>query len=173
MSLLLCNQSIIVYFSDIIYMKIIAYFLIEIIFIILLIFSLLLFSPPPPPPPFLFSSITNHDYNDYPTTVCLIYVERLMEQAHVPLVGSTWRPVLLCGLLLASKVWQDLRYNNNIIIRHIIKITQFVWTFFFTPIFYYWNISHVYIDGGNVFVVLILWRETIFKYWYDILFVII
>jgi hypothetical protein len=41
--------------------------------------------------------------------VCLIYVERLMEYAKVPLVASTWRPCLLCGLLLASKVWQDLR----------------------------------------------------------------
>jgi len=40
--------------------------------------------------------------------VCLIYVERLMEQAHVPINGKTWRPLLLCGLLLASKVWQDL-----------------------------------------------------------------
>ena len=43
--------------------------------------------------------------------VCLIYVERLMEHAKVPLVALTWRPCLLCGLLLASKVWQDLRYN--------------------------------------------------------------
>ena len=41
-------------------------------------------------------------------TVCLIYVERLMESAFVPIVGKTWRPCLLCGLLLASKVWQDL-----------------------------------------------------------------
>ena len=41
--------------------------------------------------------------------VCLIYIERLMEKANVPLVAKTWRPVLLCGLLLASKVWQDLR----------------------------------------------------------------
>lgn len=39
--------------------------------------------------------------------VCLIYVERLMEKAHVPVVATTWKPVLLCGLLLASKVWQD------------------------------------------------------------------
>lgn len=41
--------------------------------------------------------------------VCLIYVERLMELAHVPLVSKTWKPCLLCGMLLASKVWQDLR----------------------------------------------------------------
>lgn len=44
-----------------------------------------------------------------PNTVCLIYVERLMESAFVPLVNKNWRPILLCGLLLASKVWQDLR----------------------------------------------------------------
>ncbi|CAN0488955.1 unnamed protein product, partial [Phaeothamnion confervicola] len=36
--------------------------------------------------------------------VCLIYVERLMEVASVPLLRTTWRPILLCGLLLASKV---------------------------------------------------------------------
>lgn len=41
--------------------------------------------------------------------VCLIYVERLMEQARVPLLAKNWRPCLICGLLLASKVWQDLR----------------------------------------------------------------
>lgn len=41
--------------------------------------------------------------------VCLVYVERLMETANVPLVSQNWRPILLCGLLLASKVWQDLR----------------------------------------------------------------
>ena len=41
--------------------------------------------------------------------VCLIYVERLMEQAYVPLSPTTWRPCVICGLLLASKVWQDLR----------------------------------------------------------------
>lgn len=39
--------------------------------------------------------------------VCLIYVERLMEKGKVPLTAQTWRPCLLCGLLLASKVWQD------------------------------------------------------------------
>lgn len=37
----------------------------------------------------------------------LIYVERLMERGHVPLTAGTWRPIVLCALLLASKVWQD------------------------------------------------------------------
>ncbi|KAL3798386.1 hypothetical protein HJC23_005039 [Cyclotella cryptica] len=44
--------------------------------------------------------------------VCLIYVEKLMEVAKVPLVSSTWRPIFMCGLLLASKVWQDLSSWN-------------------------------------------------------------
>ena len=44
--------------------------------------------------------------------VCLIYVERLMEVAKVPLLACTWRPIFLCGLLLASKVWQDLSSWN-------------------------------------------------------------
>jgi len=44
--------------------------------------------------------------------VCLIYVERLMEVAKVPLLSSTWRPIFMCGLLLASKVWQDLASWN-------------------------------------------------------------
>lgn len=44
--------------------------------------------------------------------ICLIYVERLMEVAKVPLLACTWRPIFLCGLLLASKVWQDLSSWN-------------------------------------------------------------
>jgi len=44
--------------------------------------------------------------------VCLIYVERLMEIAKVPVVARTWRPIFMCGLLLASKVWQDLSSWN-------------------------------------------------------------
>jgi hypothetical protein len=44
--------------------------------------------------------------------VCLIYVEKLMADAKVPLVAETWRPIFLCGLLLASKVWQDLSSWN-------------------------------------------------------------
>lgn len=39
--------------------------------------------------------------------ICLIYVERIMEVAKVPVMAKTWRPIFMCGLLLASKVWQD------------------------------------------------------------------
>lgn len=39
--------------------------------------------------------------------VGLIYVERLMETAKVPVMANTWRSIFMCGLLLASKVWQD------------------------------------------------------------------
>ncbi|TDH69478.1 hypothetical protein CCR75_005882 [Bremia lactucae] len=46
------------------------------------------------------------------TIVCLIYIERLMEEANVPLLAATWRPIVVCGLLLASKVWQDLSSWN-------------------------------------------------------------
>lgn len=35
-----------------------------------------------------------------------------MEQAKVPLMACTWRPIFMCGLLLASKVWQDLSSWN-------------------------------------------------------------
>ena len=31
----------------------------------------------------------------------------------MPLVSTTWRPCLLCGLLLASKVWQDISSWNS------------------------------------------------------------
>ena len=31
-----------------------------------------------------------------------------MEVGNVPLLAKTWKPILICGLLLASKVWQDL-----------------------------------------------------------------
>lgn len=44
--------------------------------------------------------------------VSLIYVERMMELAKVPLLASTWRPIFMAGLLLASKVWQDLNSWN-------------------------------------------------------------
>ena len=35
-----------------------------------------------------------------------------MELGKVPLLACTWRPIFMCGLLLASKVWQDLSSWN-------------------------------------------------------------
>jgi hypothetical protein len=35
-----------------------------------------------------------------------------MEAAKVPLLACTWRPIFMCGLLLASKVWQDVSSWN-------------------------------------------------------------
>lgn len=46
------------------------------------------------------------------SVVCLVYVERLMETAGIDLLANNWRPIMLCGLLLASKVWQDLNCWN-------------------------------------------------------------
>jgi hypothetical protein len=36
--------------------------------------------------------------------VCLVYTERLMELAGVLLLVNNWRTIVLCALLLASKV---------------------------------------------------------------------
>ena len=46
------------------------------------------------------------------SVVSLIYIERLMEKSGVELLADNWRPILLCGLLLASKVWQDVNPWN-------------------------------------------------------------
>lgn len=46
------------------------------------------------------------------SVTCLIYVERLMNSGKVPLLATTWRPILLCSMLMASKVWQDFAAYN-------------------------------------------------------------
>ncbi|GMH48820.1 hypothetical protein TrVE_jg4016 [Triparma verrucosa] len=61
---------------------------------------------------FMYSLFKKVQLSSECSVVCLIYVERLMERANVPLMAKTWRPIVLCGLLLASKVWQDLSSWN-------------------------------------------------------------
>jgi hypothetical protein len=56
---------------------------------------------------FAFQLFKSVELSSECSIICLIYVERLMEKAKVPLMANTWRPILMCGLLLASKVWQD------------------------------------------------------------------
>jgi hypothetical protein len=46
------------------------------------------------------------------SVICLVYIERLMRVADVKLLACNWRPILVAGLLLASKVWQDLSTWN-------------------------------------------------------------
>lgn len=56
---------------------------------------------------FAFQLFKSVELSSECSIICLIYVERLMEIAKVPLMANTWRPMFMCGLLLASKVWQD------------------------------------------------------------------
>lgn len=43
----------------------------------------------------------------------LIYVDRLISMKNISLLPCNWRPVTLCALLLASKVWPDNTPTNE------------------------------------------------------------
>ena len=45
--------------------------------------------------------------------VTLIYVDRLISMKNISLLPCNWRPVTLCALLLASKVWPDNTPTNE------------------------------------------------------------
>lgn len=44
--------------------------------------------------------------------ICLVYINRLIAFTEMPLQPTNWRPMLLCSLLVAQKVWDD-RYLTN------------------------------------------------------------
>lgn len=44
--------------------------------------------------------------------ICLVYVNRLIAFTELPLQPTNWRPLVLCSLLVAQKVWDD-RYLSN------------------------------------------------------------
>ena len=44
--------------------------------------------------------------------ICLIYINRLIAFTGMPLHPTNWRPLVLCSLLVAQKVWDD-RYLSN------------------------------------------------------------
>lgn len=44
--------------------------------------------------------------------VCLVYINRFISISEMPLMPTNWRPLLLCALLVAQKVWDD-RYLSN------------------------------------------------------------
>jgi len=44
--------------------------------------------------------------------ICLVYINRLIAFTEMPLQPTNWRPLILCSLLVAQKVWDD-RYLSN------------------------------------------------------------
>eukprot|EP00357_Protocruzia_adherens_P008197 CAMPEP_0115030686 /NCGR_PEP_ID=MMETSP0216-20121206/37988_1 /TAXON_ID=223996 /ORGANISM="Protocruzia adherens, Strain Boccale" /LENGTH=258 /DNA_ID=CAMNT_0002407997 /DNA_START=87 /DNA_END=863 /DNA_ORIENTATION=- len=44
--------------------------------------------------------------------ICLVYINRLIAFTGLPLHPTNWRPLILCALLVAQKVWDD-RYLSN------------------------------------------------------------
>jgi hypothetical protein len=44
--------------------------------------------------------------------VCLIYINRLIAFTQLVLSPKNWRPIILCALLVAQKVWEDKNLNN-------------------------------------------------------------
>ncbi|CAN0438538.1 unnamed protein product, partial [Ascophyllum nodosum] len=62
---------------------------------------------------FVTNIFVNASLSSECSVICLIYVERLMTLARVPLLESTWKPIVLVSLLLASKMWQDLGSWNG------------------------------------------------------------
>lgn len=44
--------------------------------------------------------------------ICLVYINRLIAFTGLPLYPTNWRPLILCSLLVAQKVWDD-KYLSN------------------------------------------------------------
>ena len=57
--------------------------------------------------------------------ICLVYVNRMIAFTEIPLLPTNWRPLILCALLVAQKVWDD-RYLSN-------ADFAYIYPFFGTP----------------------------------------
>merc|ERR1719198_2902957 len=44
--------------------------------------------------------------------VSLVYIERLIAVSEVPILVTSWRPILLAALILSQKVWDDRSLHN-------------------------------------------------------------
>jgi len=62
--------------------------------------------------------------------VSLVYIERLIKQSQVPILITSWRPILLAALILAQKVWDDRALHN-------------IYFAFFCPMFTLKEINHL------------------------------
>ena len=45
--------------------------------------------------------------------ICLVYINRLIAFTEMPLQPTNWRPLVLCSLLVAQKVWDDQYLSNS------------------------------------------------------------
>lgn len=57
-------------------------------------------------------SISHLTFSPECCIICLVYVNRLIAFTDLPLQPTNWRPLVLCSLLVAQKVWDD-RYLSN------------------------------------------------------------
>jgi hypothetical protein len=56
-----------------------------------------------------------YDCAQFSTECCiisLVYINRLIAFTQLPLSPTNWRPLILCALLVAQKVWDD-KYLSN------------------------------------------------------------
>ena len=45
--------------------------------------------------------------------ICLIYLNRIFALTNIPLLPTTWRPLVLVALMVAQKMWDDKFLNNS------------------------------------------------------------
>lgn len=45
--------------------------------------------------------------------ICLVYINRLFSLTNIPLLPTTWRPLVLVSLLIAQKMWDDKYLSNS------------------------------------------------------------
>jgi hypothetical protein len=45
--------------------------------------------------------------------ICLVYINRFIQDTEIPLLPTTWRPLIICSLLIAQKVWDDKYLSNS------------------------------------------------------------
>ena len=45
--------------------------------------------------------------------ICLIYIYRIKSLTQIPLLATTWRPLVLISIMIAQKMWDDKYLNNS------------------------------------------------------------
>lgn len=45
--------------------------------------------------------------------ICIIYINRIISLTNMPMLPTTWRPLILVSLMVAQKMWDDKYLNNS------------------------------------------------------------